>query len=82
MYSTLYVHTNYSSVLVCYQNIRFAYFCRYYNGAGFHVSKSFGFGVLDCAAMAQMALGWPGTPSQSRCTLSKTNLNKYTISSV
>ncbi|KAK3098823.1 hypothetical protein FSP39_023409 [Pinctada imbricata] len=37
------------------------------NGAGMHVSHTFGFGVMDCGRMVEAALEWKRVPEQHIC---------------
>lgn len=37
------------------------------NGAGLHVSHSFGFGLMDCGRMVEMAQDWNNVPPQRKC---------------
>lgn len=37
------------------------------NGAGFHVNSKFGFGIMDCSAMVNLAQGWESVPEQHIC---------------
>lgn len=37
------------------------------NGAGYHVSNKFGFGLMDCGKMVQLAQDWNNVPEQHVC---------------
>lgn len=39
------------------------------NGAGYHVSHRFGFGLMDAEAMVLLAMDWETLPEQSVCTI-------------
>ncbi|XP_050390100.2 furin-like protease kpc-1 isoform X1 [Patella vulgata] len=45
------------------------------NGAGLHVSHKFGYGVMDCGKMVQLAQTWNNVPEQHTCSYNKTNVN-------
>lgn len=38
------------------------------NGAGFHVNYKYGFGMLDCSKMVELAQSWKNRPDQHTCT--------------
>lgn len=46
------------------------------NGAGYHRSHSFGFGVMDVSLMVQMAIGWKNVPEAGKCNSSDHVVNK------
>ncbi|XP_013391412.1 uncharacterized protein LOC106159636 [Lingula anatina] len=45
------------------------------NGAGFHVSSTFGFGLLDAAKMVDFAERWQNVPEQTKCSKQMTGIN-------
>ncbi|XP_064596448.1 neuroendocrine convertase 2-like [Liolophura sinensis] len=46
------------------------------NGAGFHVSPNFGFGVLDCSRMVMLAQNWTSVPHRHICKSPLQNNNR------
>lgn len=46
------------------------------NGAGFHVSPNFGFGVLDCSRMVMLAQTWIRVPDRHICKSSLQKVNQ------
>ncbi|KAL3883504.1 hypothetical protein ACJMK2_029761 [Sinanodonta woodiana] len=45
------------------------------NGAGFHVSDAFGFGMMDCGKMVELAQNWTNVPPQHICKTDLQNVN-------
>lgn len=46
------------------------------NGVGRNVSHSFGYGLMDAAAMVQLARRWVSVPEQRKCEVSWPNTEK------
>ncbi|KAK3584435.1 hypothetical protein CHS0354_017715 [Potamilus streckersoni] len=46
------------------------------NGAGFHVSDAFGFGMMDCGRMVELAQSWTNVPPQHICKTDPQNVNE------
>ncbi|KAL8581696.1 hypothetical protein ACOMHN_043114 [Nucella lapillus] len=46
------------------------------NGGGHHVSHKFGFGLMDCGKMVQVAQNWHNVPEQHVCSYNRENLMK------
>lgn len=46
------------------------------NGAGYHRSHKFGFGVMDCSLMVQLAIGWEKVPDVKICRSSTIEVKK------
>ena len=46
------------------------------NGAGYHRSHKFGFGVMDCSLMVQLAIGWKKVPDVKICKSSTIEVKK------
>ncbi|XP_073989172.1 uncharacterized protein isoform X2 [Rhodnius prolixus] len=46
------------------------------NGVGRNVSHSFGYGLMDAAAMVQLARNWPTVPQQHKCEVSAPHIDK------
>jgi furin len=46
------------------------------NGVGRKVSHSFGYGLMDAAAMVRLARVWETVPEQHRCEIHSPNLDK------
>lgn len=46
------------------------------NGAGRKVSHSFGYGLMDAAAMVRLARVWETVPEQQRCEIHSPHLDK------
>lgn len=46
------------------------------NGAGLHVSHSFGFGLMDCGRMVELAQNWHNVPPQRKCVYTSADMNK------
>lgn len=46
------------------------------NGVGRKVSHSFGYGLMDAAAMVRLARVWETVPEQYRCEIHSPNLDK------
>lgn len=40
------------------------------------VSHSFGYGLMDAAAMVQLARNWPTVPQQHKCEVSAPHIDK------
>lgn len=51
------------------------------NGAGYHVNTKFGFGMMDCTRMVELAQGWTNKPAQHTCETSVQMVNKEITSS-
>lgn len=47
------------------------------NGVGRRVSHSFGYGLMDAAAMIKVARTWKTVPEQQRCEIYAPSLDKY-----
>lgn len=47
------------------------------NGVGRPISHSFGYGLMDAAAMVKMAREWHTVPEQQRCEINAPPLDKY-----
>jgi furin len=47
------------------------------NGVGKKVSHSFGYGLMDAAAMVRLARVWETVPEQHRCEIHSPHLDKY-----
>lgn len=47
------------------------------NGVGRPVSHSFGYGLMDAAAMVKVARTWKPVPEQQRCEINAPPLDKY-----
>lgn len=46
------------------------------NGVGRKVSHSFGYGLMDAAAMVRLARAWDTVPEQQRCEIHSPHLDK------
>lgn len=46
------------------------------NGVGRKVSHSFGYGLMDAAAMVRLARDWETVPEQQRCEIHSPHLDK------
>uniref|UniRef100_A0A224XK28 furin n=1 Tax=Panstrongylus lignarius TaxID=156445 RepID=A0A224XK28_9HEMI len=46
------------------------------NGVGRNVSHSFGYGLMDAAAMVKLARSWPAVPQQHKCEVSAPHIDK------
>lgn len=46
------------------------------NGVGRRVSHSFGYGLMDAAAMVRLARTWKTVPEQQRCEINAPHLDK------
>jgi furin len=46
------------------------------NGVGRKVSHSFGYGLMDAAAMVRLARVWETVPEQQRCEIHSPHLDK------
>lgn len=46
------------------------------NGVGRKVSHSFGYGLMDAAAMVRLARNWETVPEQQRCEIYSPHLDK------
>lgn len=46
------------------------------NGVGRNVSHSFGYGLMDAAAMVKLARTWKTVPEQRRCEVSAPHIDK------
>lgn len=46
------------------------------NGVGRFVSHSFGYGLMDAAAMVKIAKNWQTVPEQQRCEINAPPLDK------
>lgn len=46
------------------------------NGVGRKVSHSFGYGLMDAAAMVRLARVWDTVPEQQRCEIHSPHLDK------
>ena len=46
------------------------------NGAGYHVNDKFGFGMMDCSRMVELAQGWTNKPPQQSCQTEITLVNR------
>lgn len=49
------------------------------NGVGRRVSHSFGYGLMDAAAMIKLARTWKTVPEQQRCEIYAPSLDKYVL---
>lgn len=49
------------------------------NGVGRPVSHSFGYGLMDAAAMVKVARTWKTIPEQQRCEINAPPLDKYVV---
>jgi hypothetical protein len=49
------------------------------NGAGYHVSHKFGFGLMDCGKMVQLAQDWKNVPEQHVCSYLRDDSPGYEI---
>lgn len=47
------------------------------NGVGRRVSHSFGYGLMDAAAMVRLARTWKTVPEQNKCEINAPHLDKY-----
>lgn len=47
------------------------------NGVGRPISHSFGYGLMDAAAMVKLARVWQTVPEQQRCEINAPPLDKY-----
>lgn len=47
------------------------------NGVGRRVSHSFGYGLMDAAAMVKLARTWKTVPEQQICEINAPHLDKY-----
>ncbi|ESO89305.1 hypothetical protein LOTGIDRAFT_106119, partial [Lottia gigantea] len=45
------------------------------NGAGLHVSHKFGYGVMDCGKMVELAQHWNNVPEQHTCSYNRSDSN-------
>ncbi|KAL4233860.1 hypothetical protein ACF0H5_008536 [Mactra antiquata] len=46
------------------------------NGAGYHVNSKFGFGLMDCSRMVELAQNWKLVPEQHVCETQPIQLNE------
>lgn len=46
------------------------------NGVGRRVSHSFGYGLMDAAAMVRLARTWKTVPEQNKCEINAPHLDK------
>ena len=46
------------------------------NGGGFHRSQKFGFGVMDCSLMVELALNWDHVGDEVICESHPVDVNK------
>lgn len=49
------------------------------NGVGRRVSHSFGYGLMDAAAMVKLARTWKTVPEQQICEINAPHLDKYVL---
>ncbi len=47
------------------------------NGAGFHVNPHFGFGVMDCGKMVELAQNWTNVGEHHNCSTPKRKEDLY-----
>lgn len=51
------------------------------NGVNRPVSHSFGYGLMDAAAMIKLARNWQTVPEQQRCEINAPPLDRYVLRS-